>query len=133
MGSGSNVGTSSTFLSNTRECVSDFGTCGLPVSSAPEVNTEDMPDTLDHPTGESSGALWAVHTHAGVQHRTEPVLQARPPEELQEPLTSCTFSRVSPSGTEVTGGDGGWLSGFKGALCTWPAATKVTRTAPAPH
>lgn len=102
MGSSSNAGTSSTFLSNTRERVSDFGTCGLLVSSAPAVNTGDMPDTLDRPTGESSGALWAVHTRAEVQHRTEPMPQAQPPGELQDPLTSCTFSGVLPSGTEVT-------------------------------
>lgn len=108
MGSSSTVGTSSTFLSNTRERASNFGTCRLLVSSAPPVNTGDVPDTLDHTTGKSSGALWEVHTHVGVQHHADPLLQTQS-LELKDPLTSCTFRRCSPNGTELTALHSKWM------------------------
>lgn len=109
MGSSSTVGTSSTFLSNTREHASNFGTCRLLVSSAPAVSTGDMPDTLDHTTGKSSGTLWKLHTHVGVQHYADPMLQTWPLDEMKDPLTSCTFKRGSLSGTELTALHSKWM------------------------
>ena len=109
MGSSSTVGMSSRFLSNTREHASNFGICRFLVSSAPAINTGDMPDTLDHMTGKTSGAVWEAHTHAGVQRCTDPVLQAQSLGELKDQLTSCTFNRGSPNGTEVTALHSKWM------------------------
>lgn len=123
MGSSNTVGTSSTFLSSTRERASNFGTCRLLVSSAPAINAGDMPDTLDGVTGKISGALWEAHTHDGVQHCTEPVLQAWPFGELKDPLTSSTFNMGSPNGTEVTALHSKWMAdGSRGLrkLCVDP-------------
>lgn len=109
MGSSSTVGMSSPFLSDTRERASNFGTCSHLISSAPAINTGDMPDTLDLMTGKSSGALWEAHTHAGVQHYTDPVLQAQPLGELKDKLL-CTFNMGSPNGTEVTALHSKWMA-----------------------
>lgn len=88
MRSSSTVGTSPTFLSNLRERASNFSTWRLLVSSPPAINKEDMPDTQDHTTGNSSGDLWEAHTHAGVQHCACPVLQDQAHGELKDALTN---------------------------------------------
>lgn len=110
MGSSNTVGMSSTFLRNLRECASNFSTCRLLVSSPPAINTEDMPDTQDHTTGNSSGDLWEVHTHAGVQRSAGPVLQAQALGELKDALTSCSSDRDSPNGTEVPALPSKWMA-----------------------
>lgn len=110
MGSRSTVGTSSTFLSNLRERASNFSTCRLLVSSPPAINTEDMPDTQVHTTGKSSGDLWEARTRAGVQHGAGPVLPAQPLGELKDALTSCTYKRGSPNGTEVPALHSKWMA-----------------------
>lgn len=84
MGSSSTVGTSSTFLSNTRERASNFGACRLRISSAPAINTGDIPDTLDHTTENSSGGLWEPHTMLGCN-------TALPLRSRHCPLVSCVI------------------------------------------
>lgn len=56
-----------------------------------------MPDTLDHTTGESSGALWEAQSHVWVQPCTDSMLQAWPFGDLKDPLTSCSFNTASPN------------------------------------
>lgn len=110
MGSRNTVGMSSTFLSNLRERASNFSTCILLVSSPRAISTEDMRDTQDHTTGNSSGDLWEVHTLAGVQCCAGPVLQAQALGELKDALANCTSNRDSPNGTEVPAFPSKWMA-----------------------
>lgn len=137
MGSSSTVGMPSTFLSDMTEHASNSGTWRLLVSSAPAVNTGDMPDTLDRTPGKSSGGLWEAPTHAGVQHRADPLLQAQPSGSSR---TRCPAAPAAGAhrrnGTEVAApqqAEGRWLSGTKGALCTCPASINASSTAHTPY
>lgn len=130
MGSSSTVGTSPTFLSNMRERASNFGTCRLLVSSAPAINTGYSWHTGSHNRKKLWSPLGTTH-HAGVQHCTDPVLQALPLGELRDPLTSRAFNRGSLNETEVTALHSKWMA--DGSRGLRGVSVDVTSTAHAPY